>query len=1000
MRDRTIKRLASAAMSVTAVILAVGCHGNKPPVVNHITPGLRGPAPTPASPFDSDPEVVSLRGQIKALQEAIDAAAATRPVPTQPVTQSTDTTRPADTQPAPASPPGEDPVLTAERDQLSITQTRLSARLAELQAAADAADAASTMPSATTQPVTGPGTAPMPETMPAVEPATTVPSVPMPRTAPDTMPALPATMPTSMPSTMPTSMPAIADEPPSGNPDVIAGDKALAPQMEAMAELVFAGDNRSNSPLMFKIVAARLAAALALDPEQARYARLEAEALRSAGDIDGEMAALNAATGIKPDDETSWIRRLDLKADAAGRSDDMAAKVKYLQGVLDAAGIPADVKAHAAFLDAVALYARGEDDSAGKIIEQGIKLNPLSFELLRLKLARLPADATPYQKLQIMLDLLRANPMQPRVSLSVADALAQFGLAQEATEFYKLTDDTMSAYKVDDAPVRVDWAAELYILDLTDDAKKMNTAVLAANPGMSSALFLQLAMTRSDADNAQYLKTYDQAMTAFGDRVIEACNKSGVGPAATTRPLDVGGPMTLPDLMPVAKKLGSPATPQDAAVREEFIQAVSDLGLLEVYFGTQPADANPLIDALAAVAPDGSPEVARLRGWAQLRAGKNDDARATLTTVAKLDPISAMGLVKMLSDNPANAMTTERMAREVIQEHPSGVFGAILKQGMETAHVKLIPRTEAEPIRQLVTTFPPRWESLLQSPGDVYTVNVRPVSRGVAYGEPLLGDVSLTNLTDQPLTVGDEGVIKPSFLFAMTPALPDAAPVYSFDRYAGPIVIQHGASTVQTSRIDQTQLIQALENVAGIPGFEVAGKVLTNQGSLAGERRDFGETYVRLSTQLVGVEVDQVLHDLSAGRPDAKINALSKARIFWLMDQKILHGKNPPAAVGVESSNLEDAIKRARADSVPAVSAWAAFCEMGLVDEQHREELVDDLARDPDWRHRQIALEGTKSVEPKVALGVCNYLEWDTQSTVRAEARALIPLLRSRPPVR
>jgi tetratricopeptide (TPR) repeat protein len=990
MRDRTIKRLASAAMSVTAVILAVGCHGKKPPVVSNHASNLQGPArPPEASSFDSDAEVISLRGQIKTLQDSIDSAAATRPVETQPSTapstQSADTTQPA-TQSAP-----EDPVLNAEREQLIILQARLSDRIVALQAAADAAKAASTLPFATTQPVTEPTTVPMPDTMPTTVPATTEPS-----TMAATMPAtMPSTMPTSMPSTMPTSMPAIADEPPSSNPDVSDGDKALAPQLEAMSALVFAGDNRSNNPLMFKLVAARLGAALSLDPSEPRYARKQAEALQDAGDFDGEYTALKIAVALKPDDEPSQIRLIDLNLAQPDLKENAAASVQYLQSLIGKPAVPDDVKSYAAFRCAMFMLERGEDDAAQKIIAQGLRSNPVNFELLRLKLKTLPADATPYLRLQIMLDLLRANPLQPRVSLSVADALAQFGLAEEATEFYKLTDDTLSAYKVDDAEIRVDWAAELFILDLANDAKKMNTGVLQTDPALPSALFLQLAMTRSDASNAQYLKTYDQAMTAFSNRVIEACNKSGAVPQATTRPIDVGGPMPLPDLMPVASKLKTAATPRDVALRDEFIEAVADLGLLQVYFGSQPADASPLIDALAAVAPDGSPEVARLRGWAQLRAGKKEDAKATLTGVAKLDPISAMGLVKLMSDDPAQAMTTERMAREVIQQHPAGVYGAILKQGMQNAHVMLIPGTEAESIRQLVAAFPQKWESLPQSPADFYSVNVRPVSRGVAYGEPLLGQVSLTNLTDQPLTVGDEGVVKPSFLFAMTPALPDAVAVYSFDHYAGPIVIQHGASMVQTSRVDQTQLIEVLESVFGGPNFEINGTVITNQSAPCGERHDFTETFVRLRTQRVGPDVDQLLKDLSSGRPEATIDALSMARGFWLMDKQILKGKNPPAAVGIEASNLEDAIRRARADGVPAVSAWAAFCESSLMDDKGRENLIEDLARDPDWRHRQIALAMTKMVDPKVAIGVARYLEWDTQSSVRAEARALIPLFQN-----
>ena len=109
-------------------------------------------------------------------------------------------------------------------------------------------------------------------------------------------------------------IPPVADAPLPTDPQQIEADVALAEQLDGIAEIEFANKiNRAEMwPLVLRHQAALLSACATLNPSEARFLRLIADAMVQLHDRDGELEALRKAIVADQNDEVSWNRRLDL----------------------------------------------------------------------------------------------------------------------------------------------------------------------------------------------------------------------------------------------------------------------------------------------------------------------------------------------------------------------------------------------------------------------------------------------------------------------------------------------------------------------------------------------------------------------------------------------------------------------------------------------------------------------------------------------------------------
>jgi tetratricopeptide (TPR) repeat protein len=834
---------------------------------------------------------------------------------------------------------------------------------------------------------------PFPVTQPTTAPATTAPATTAPATtAPATQPAPVAQVP----------LPPVKDADLPTDPKVIESDSILADRLGNVAELSFP-DKTANPevwPWIWKHEAALMKAAARLSPRDSRFLRLEADAYAQLHDSKGELEALGGAIladqnrMLTPDDFV-WNRDLDLRvADIQNARE----KISYLTDIIGTDSVPAYVRAHAARLKAQLQLERGEEESALKTLSEALTKAPLSIECLKLRYAMLPPTATRFERVSQLLDLLRANPLQSQFSAELADLVADAGLVNESLPWFNLAIVTLHQQGDTAAHSMLRLAVALFMSDQVPDALRVNTALLKVDPTNASANFLQVILTRNLHDQNANTKAIIQAANVLNNSIVDVMNAVAPAntPKATTRPVDDTDPLVLPDLQAAVGQLNLSGTPEQ---KGQFAEAVADLAMLRGYFATHTDDADHLVDILKQVVPANSPELDRLYGWNSFSAGKMDDAKAKFSNVAAQDPLAELGLIEVLRQDGVNAdrEKAESMARRLIADHPSGLLGAMLWDRLHNDRIKLIPNDQAVAMQTPLAAFPRDLFQLVDQPQSLYGIHVQPAPMRVGsyFGDPLLAEVRIDNIGSVDLTVGPEGVIKPELLFKVLPQTGDKPPSFdAFDSISGPSVLSHATRITQTVRLDQTQMLGFLNSRPGV-AFSVNGMLATNEvaNRIGGYQVAFAKPFYRMASLTDAASLQATAGIALQGRPDQQITALGQLQLFVIELRSL---KTPPEGTDKNIAAMLETLHKARADDLPAVAAWASFCEAQLLPPSQLEAAVRDMVESADWRHRQLAILLLGGLEAPVRDELLNELITDKQGpqgSVRDEAIAMQGLL-------
>ena len=195
----------------------------------------------------------------------------------------------------------------------------------------------------------------------------------------------------------------------------------------------------------------------------------------------------------------------------------------------------------------------------------------------------------------------------------------------------------------------------------------------------------------------------------------------------------------------------------------------------------------------------------------------------------------------------------------------------------------------------------------------------------------------------------------------------------------------------QVVRLDQTQVLAFLNGQSGY-AFEISGDLTSNEvvHRLGGYPVQFVKNFYRQATPPNPQNIQSFSDAVANGRADQKITALSMLQMFVAEYRSV---KNPPVAVLQQAAQMMEAIHLARRDPLPAVAAWACKCEAELVSPGAFENVVRDMAEDPDWRHRQLALMLVANLQPSARDELVAKLKLDPQESVQSDANAVQGML-------
>ncbi|MBC8107327.1 MAG: hypothetical protein H7Z14_12110 [Anaerolineae bacterium] len=836
------------------------------------------------------------------------------------------------------------------------------------------AQVAAPEPATTEPPATMPvePTAPAQTTEPSAAPATdTPPAAEVPATAPEADVVVP-------PPAAATQQAAV--EVP---PEELAARAALGERFAQLAK--FTLSQPQILPALIHQNAALVEAAARENPKELRFLRLLIESrLRSADTEAGRQSLreallqyLNVLSAQRQTDVVAQIRLIDLNErdlqSAQKRSD-------YLQTIVDASGVGSEVRSHAAVLLARVYAERGQDSEANSALDDAIKLSPLNMEALRARYERQGAAASDADRLAMLLAILRSNPAQPEVEAQIARELSDNGILDQALRWYE-TSFYLSGRmgRGLSLPDYTDYAATLLVNGQPRDAYPAAEKILQADPGNGDAALIKLAAQRRIFP-ADQLQAVDEAGSSMLLKKLDDLHAKVTQTEAppTTQPIEVVNEYVLAD----AQKLKE----GDPALASQYVGALARLAWFQIYYRQAPDTATKALDALRVLIPEGETIVTRLEGWSFLRKGELEPARNKLSAVADRDPLSKLGLILIAEKeggkvvrppqaaeqiDPANpgAVEASPVNDQLIQlagQNAAGITGVVLADELLARELKFTPGPNADAVVVELNKFPKDFLSFLDRPDQFYKLTAEPLTVSHSFGQPMLARVTIQNISDYDLTLGDDAAIRPDLWFdaKLIGVKQQSLFGVTYDRIGQQVLLKAKTGSVsQVVRLDDGQLTQVLmgEPIIALPlQFSVfTNPVPSTSGGASpgpgGYRVQFTRVLERAGAPIANQQAFQALvGPLAGGPPERRMRAVDH---ITTLIRSFADPKAPPE-MKQAASQLFEAFNRAAAmhDASPTAHAWLLYNMALISSEQQREAQMVSLLRSTAWDSRILGL--------------------------------------------
>jgi tetratricopeptide (TPR) repeat protein len=739
------------------------------------------------------------------------------------------------------------------------------------------------------------------------------------------------------------------------------GDAALAERIAQMAQSNLAG--RAITDTTLKEAAALLEAASKLDPTDARYPHLRAEAclslltsdpVGSRHYADDALDALKQAANIDGSDQGAQVQIIDLYAAEMESAD---GKIKYYQNLIAADKVAPEVRAHAAVRLTQELLDRGQNDEAKDALENALKFNPLDPDAVAMK-EQMTRGGPPREHIAALMAMLRSNPAQPAIDAKLADELAAQGLTSEAAGWYSnaiAVGGRMN--QPTDPSTFTTYVAELLIGNQTKGLDVALDSLLKAQPTNAQGLYLNMLLTRRGDDKDAMGKAVDQARDGFLERLYATYRTAMKNDPPTTRPsgelLERAG-----DVVAQAKQIKASGNQQAIT---DFASSLTDLAWLEIYFAQTPAPTAQIITALHELVPDDDVRFARLEGWALLVQTKTDEAKVKLSAVAERDPLSAMGMIRIASKDPSQKDEVKSSANTLLNENRAGLLGAMLLDGLRDLGAKVEVSEAGNDIKADLDKFPKAWFSFLDQPDNFYNVSCQALKVAHGYDEPMMAVVTIINAGPYDISIGPKGALRPDLYFDVNvrgPGSPQNLSGVAYDRLVKRLVLHKGETLQQLVRLDQPKLATGLAQDP-VAAYSLLFSLVTNpipgpSGNIApgpGGQRVQIKKPVEREANPINIQRQQMLQaNLSAGRSDVRMSAESLLAAYA---QSFAKSKDEKAQA--QAKQLAATLGQLTADSSAPVVTWARMLQISLEAPDNRAETLKAMATSDYWPERLLA---------------------------------------------
>ena len=782
-------------------------------------------------------------------------------------------------------------------------------------------------------------------------------------------------------------------------------DAAVAARLADMGTDVLR--DRNATAAQYKACIALLKAAAKLNPEDERYPRLMVEASIGIGDPEGALAALRQYLRLVPDDQGAQLQMIQLQM---GKMETLDKKLEYTQQLLEAGDrVPTDVRSAVAVTAARLLYEQDRPGQAAKLLDQAIRFNPRNGEALRMRYQHAQDDMSPFQRVKLLVEMIKSNPLQPEVVAELSSRLAEYGLVKPSLEWYfqaiRLYQKTGQSVPLD---LAVEFGAEQFLADRFVEADGMGIRLLQADKYDIDALYLRLLCARNtpsqDDDRAMRnlaRKTLLAKLTDARDHAIKPPTTqpttAPIGPVADEPeaprvqidpvtglprpPAEETVEMTAASLPDLTEALAKMAGQEDSAAKAELTAAIGDLLWYSLYFDPKPEVIDPLLAAMAKLVPADDVVLVRMQGWAFAQANKPEEAKVKLSAIADRDPLAAVGLIKLTPPTDAESKTR---GRKLLTDHPSGMLAAFLKDALRDRAIAVVAREDAAMVMEVLNNFPIKFFDIIDNPKDFYGITGEPLVGQFDYRQPMLVKVTISNLSQYDITIGADGVIRNDlWLDAQVRGVANQTfPGTAYDRMTGALVLRPGAMVSRVIRIDTGALGKILTDNPTQP-HDIQLTVLTNPVStekgvipgVGGLKTQVRKTMSREGFAITADRsVNSMLENLVSGKKGRIANMdLIAAYMTDRKDERI--AKLAPL--------FEQKLIAVKVDPSPTVRSWAQYTLAGLAATPAKSQQVQEMGRSADWQARLLAAIRSWELGPESRKALFGELANDAEPAVK-----------------
>ena len=517
-------------------------------------------------------------------------------------------------------------------------------------------------------------------------------------------------------------------------------------------------------------VVSLLDAARRLDATNYKATAMLAESLQVLGDIEAAAQALDEYVAMQPEDEVALARRISLGLENLQTTED---RQMYLWRLANQAQLPAGVRG-VIFQELARLSLESANETnARAFLGQAINVDKHSLAARQKMLETMSSEGVgAVQRVGLLAQMVAINPLRLQVVWDFANGLDELGLHEEAQKWYKYT------LGADLAGAGGTEVGSEELLDLA------SSYVLSGDYNKA-----MLVLQRISSQNGEHVGVY----------IWMARAASGLGQSEQAQ-----------NYRDSAERL----LLQRARGISDNLETAKQLAWF--YLQDKPDTAKAMGWAQKAVELDGEDEGAQLRlGLAQLANGQTEEAQLTLSPLSANDPWARLGLLHILVAGEHTPEQAQQAFGEALGRHSGGWVGLATRELAGAHNVDLpieqaLAQVQSNVIGQLGS--PAELRDFYRHPQDYLYLKLQANQASFNAGEPMMLNISLTNMGALTITMGPGMMIEPNMVLSaqLSGGLQRELKYYDFVSLYKKRVLGPGEGINSTVRLDRGELRRLL----------------------------------------------------------------------------------------------------------------------------------------------------------------------------------------------